>query len=179
MYDAKAFKGVSFETLVGIALVELCKKQGWLMLSDVRLRSQSERGYTQIDFLVFTPSKYYCIETKDWNCTVMCSEDRYWTAKYKNTLKTLNPAIQNNNHISKLCRRIPAYRIEGIVCFSNSTIIENAMKGVMNFSDMIIFLEEQGMSERKITKEQINEDFSRITSESTGIKLSDIDLYKI
>lgn len=179
MYEKKAYKGISFEALVGITLREACQKYSWSMLSDVRLESQSARGYTQIDFLVFTPSRYYCIETKDWDCTVVCSTERYWTAKYKRVLKTLNPVVQNNNHMEKICKRIPPYRVEGIVCFSNSTKLEQRVPNVMNLSEMLIFLEAQSSTGRIISEEDVKNDFLVIAEESSRIKTNNIDLSQI
>lgn len=177
--NSKYYKGTSFETLVGVALTELCDKHNWLVLSDIRLGSSSERGYTQIDFLVFTPVRYFCIETKDWNCTVHCSTNRYWETDYGRIVKTLNPVIQNKNHITKMNKRILPSRIEGIVCFSNDTILKDKPEGVMNFSDMLMYLDNIANQRRIISQEEIGNDFRAIASESLDLKIKDIDISKI
>lgn len=134
-------KGDCFERVLEHEMEPLIQSNDWLLLPNVHL--QSRVGYGQIDFLLFTPTKYLCIEAKGWECEVYCEDKEFWKISYPSrTIKVLSPIKQNITHIGHLSKIIPYYKIESAVCFGNGTTLKGEVEGVYSISKLLDRLQE-------------------------------------
>lgn len=103
---------------------------------------------TQIDIVIVTSSRVYCIEAKRFRTTLKGSiNDRMWTGNSgRYYTKLYNPVLQNAEHIRCLKREIrrlgfPAPRIENIVCVPNECEILADIPNVLTLGTLISVME--------------------------------------
>lgn len=170
----KIEQGLNFEKAILQNLKDLSIEYGWLVLDNVYLPSNTPLGHTQIDILLFTQYRYFCIEAKDWNGTVKCSNTHNWTIEYDRTIKTLSPVHQNINHLNKLKKIIAPYKLEGAVCFNEFTEIINKVDFVYRASEFIENVKYYSTRHQTISSEEMICDYNRVLAESSKVKLLSI-----
>lgn len=168
-------KGYIFEEMVEHVLNPIVAKYDWRILSDVKLPSSSKIGFSQIDFVLFTPQKYICIEAKGWNGETEYTDREFWEVKYNDRYyKVLSPLKQNFTHVRRMCEYVDSYKVSGIICFSNSAIVKNKTPSVVAVSEIPIFLEQISKGPALVTQEEMLEDYSKIRKVNVACLLREV-----
>lgn len=94
-------------------------------VNDIKLKTNTREGKTQIDFVVVHNTGVFCLEVKNYNNCIIKgnTSSKTWTVNYYGKYESLyNPIYQNLNHISELKHSIEGiertYYINNIVLFN-------------------------------------------------------------
>lgn len=98
--------------------------------------------YFQVDTLIVCSKGIFCIEIKNWEATVFCSADYYWTVLYPSGERTVkSPILQNQQHCNKV-RAICGAPVDSVVLFVECAKLCNQPNNVMYVSEFLHYLEE-------------------------------------
>lgn len=98
---------------------------------------KSRDTYYQVDAVVVCTSGVFCLEVKNWSCTVMCSDSFYWKVRYPTQeIVVKSPVKQNAAHCT-LISKLLGTPVNNIVLFAGDTRLVNPLGGVMMVSDFI------------------------------------------
>lgn len=128
---------------------------------NVRLYSNTLKRSTQIDILVVTPIRIYCIEAKRFRTCLRGSvNDVMWTGNSGTYYtKIFNPVLQNTEHIRCLKREMRRLgcvtpKIENIVCVPNGCEVNTDVSNVITLGTLISVMENDLI--RNPSKVQVN-----------------------
>lgn len=160
-------RGFEFENAFESMMQPLLKENDWRMLSDVNLISNSQVGHSQIDFVLFTPYKYLCIEAKGWTGETKCTDGEFWEVKYNDRYyRTLSPVKQNYTHVRRLCEYVEGYKVSGLVCFSDSAVLWNKTPSIMSFSQVPMYLRELSKMPKIVSEDEMYRDYCKVRTAS-------------
>lgn len=92
---------------------------------------------TQVDFMIFSPHKFICVEVKAWDCTIYVRSTRYWKIVYGNReIMVVNPIQQNASHVSAIHKQTTKH-FENRVCFVEAPDIYDAPEEVVSPLEII------------------------------------------
>lgn len=98
--------------------------------------------FFQVDTIVICTKGVFCVEVKNWEATVYCGSQYFWTVVYKSGEKTVkSPMAQNAQH----CRKVSAVfkrDVHSIVLFTDSAVLRDPLSNVMYIADFIPYLAE-------------------------------------
>lgn len=97
--------------------------------------------FCQIDILLLCSKGFFSLEVKQWqNCTVHCSDNRFWRIVYPSReIMVHSPVLQNRRHCNKVFG-ITGLTPENIVLFSEDAKIRNPTSGIMYIGEFIEYL---------------------------------------
>lgn len=96
--------------------------------------------YFQVDTLVVCSKGIFCIEVKNWEATVHCSDKYYWQVEYSSGEKKVrSPLVQNRQHCNKV-QTICGKHVMSIILFTDSASLLSPVANVMYVSDFINYL---------------------------------------
>jgi hypothetical protein len=141
-------KGETFELVLETKIASL---KNVTCISDVTLYSPHLGKLTQIDLLVLTPWRMYCIEAKSYTTSLSgkIEEDRWVGISKERTTALFNPIIQNFEHVRALkysllrngvyVYDIPSVVIVPDVCdISKSAMKYEIVKTLTGFADDLV-----------------------------------------
>lgn len=137
-------EGKLFETRLEVILTSLCEEKSWKLLNNVKISSRGERGFSQIDFVLIGNKVCYCIEAKDWNCSIKSEGKVFWILDYFREISVLSPIVQNTHHINKL-REVLGQNIkfDNLVCFSERLLSKPKSIFTYSIPTLLQYLEKE------------------------------------
>lgn len=113
------------------------------------------RSFQQVDIVLLTLYGFFCIEVKNWDCTVYVSpRSRYWQVEYPTrNLVVPSPIIQNGEHCRYLQRTIFS-QFNSLIVFSDKARLVDPLTYTIHANELIPFI----LSRDKIYSEEIVND---------------------
>lgn len=96
--------------------------------------------FTQADFVLLSEYGFFCIEVKNWAGEVCCRDGRFWEIYYSKKFVVPNPTLQNAMH-TKYLKAATGLNFQNIVMFPDSTVLNDAADNVMNYSDLLKWMD--------------------------------------
>lgn len=98
---------------------------------------KSRDTYYQVDAVVVCTKGVFCLEVKNWSCTVTCNDSFYWRVQYPTQeIFVKSPVRQNALHCN-LISKLLGTPVSNIVLFAGDTRLFNQPSNVMLVEDFI------------------------------------------
>lgn len=126
--------------------------------------------FTDIDLLVITPYRVYCVEIKGFKSELVGSiNDKYWIGKSgKYETEIFSPVIQNFEHVRSLNSNFrlincEPLEIEPVICVCNKCYVKSDYKNIYTLTGLCLKIEHDSTKyKERINMEEVIENIKRL-----------------